>query len=61
MIDGYVTFDELLLVTGLDAKKLKKVLNTGVQEHFITPLASKYERPLYKFKEFECWLRICID
>lgn len=61
MINGYVTLEEMHLITGIELHVLRWALTKGVRQNFIACEGRKWPQPLYNFKDAECWLRICLD
>lgn len=59
MLNGYVTYDELSLITGFNDRFLKTFIKEGILEHKITITKSKkFTQNLYDLKEVEEWLKI---
>ena len=59
MIAGYVTYDELKLITGFPDRLLSGILSEGVRLHAIT-IGESYTKTLYNLKEVEDWIRVHI-
>lgn len=64
MIAGYVTYDELKLITGFDDKLLNKLILLGMNYHELdldhTNFTSKYKEQLFNLEEVEEWIRMHI-
>lgn len=62
MLAGYVTYDELLLITGYSEKFLNRLIIKGLNMHEadleIRQFNPKYKQRLYNLQEVEEWLRI---
>lgn len=62
MIAGHVTFDELLIITGLPKPQLKDLLNDGIRNYYISCNMKDRSLPyLYNLKEVEHWLKLNIN
>ena len=64
MIAGYVTYEELKLITGFDDKFLNKLIIKGLNIHEAdleyTKFTSKYKQMLFNLAEVEEWLKVHI-
>ncbi len=64
MLAGYVTYDELLLITGFSEKFLNKLIIKGLNMHEADleyeKLSSKYKQQLFNLQEVEDWLKVHI-
>ena len=65
MISGYVTFDELLLITGFNEKYLKKLLLNGLYFHELhidsdemLKKGASVKHCLFDLKEVEDWIKV---
>lgn len=62
MISGYVTFEELSLLTGYSEKLLELLTIRGLKFHEVSVLVRKKElkQKLINLKEFEEWVKLHI-
>lgn len=64
MLDGYVTYEELKIITGYSEKFLNKLIVKGLKFHEadLQPerITHKLKECLFSLKEVESWLRIHI-
>jgi hypothetical protein len=59
LIAGYVTFENLLFITGLPKKCLKDLLDLGVRSNYIVYRGQERSLPnLYNLKEVEQFLKM---
>lgn len=62
MLAGYVTYEELLLITGFSEKVLNKLIIKGLNLHEMdlepNKLTSKYKQQLFDLSEVEEWLKV---
>ena len=69
MLNGYVTYDELKLITGFNDYFLSKLITKGLNLHEAdleynnlnnTVGRDKYKQTLFNLKEVEEWLKVHI-
>jgi hypothetical protein len=62
MIAGYVTYQELKLITGFTDTFLKRVLSAGKLEKKLTLFGKThcYEKAMYNLKEVEDYIKVLI-
>ena len=61
MLNGYVTYDELKLITGFKDAFLKTFLRDGIKKHVIKVSGfrgGQYTEVLYNLAEVEEWLKL---
>ena len=67
MLNGYVTYDELKLITGYNDSFLSKLISKGLNLHEADldydvnkPKKTSYKMMLFNLQEVEDWLRVHI-
>ena len=64
MLAGYVTYDELKLITGFSEKFLNRLILRGMNIHEIDldyrRLPSNYRQQLFNLAEVEEWIKVHI-
>ena len=64
MINGYVTFNELVLITGLPEYKLRKLISAGMKYHTLGYVLennrTSYKDCLYNLDEVINWIKVHI-
>lgn len=58
MIAGYVTYDELKIITGFNDYTLNTLIKTGMRAHQITPEGRTYKQSLFNLQEVEDWAKV---
>ena len=66
MIAGYITYDELKIITGFSDAVLSRLLNLGINQHqlhvetgiYNQKVAKHIKQCLFNLKEVENWIRL---
>lgn len=62
MLNGYITIDELMIITGFDKKLIEQLMQLGMPTHtFNQYISKKYKGTiLLNIKEVEKWLQLAL-
>lgn len=61
MINGYITFEELLCVTGIPASVLRAILSNGVTQKQLKTYGGYREKRFYDYRQVMEWILLNIE